>query len=122
MIQTYHVQAPCDAPAATVQGVLTDAVEHITRRHPALRGAHFSVDAGVLEIAVRVQGLDRWKCQRAAVTIASALLRKVKIDANLGKVVAVHTTPSARSLTREQGRNVANVYAPARKREQQRRG
>lgn len=116
MIQTYTVRAPLDAPAATVLGVLNDAVDHITRRHPALRGAKFDADAEGLEIAVRVQGTDRWKCQRAAVTIASALLRKVKIDPGQGTVVRVETAPSPRSLTKEQGRNVSNVHAPVRDR------
>lgn len=119
MIQTFTIHTPVEPGSVdSIVATITASLNILMQRHPALRGAAVDAStAGVLELSLKVQGTDRWKTQRAARTIASMVLRKVKIDPNLGKVASVHTAPSARSLTKEQGRNVTNAYTPKRDRQ-----
>lgn len=106
MIQIFHVQAPLgDADPEPLIATLQARLARLQDIYPGLRGARVQASEGFLELILRCAGRDRWVLSRTARTIASSMLRRVKLDPKQATVVGVDTAPSARTLTKQDGRN-----------------
>lgn len=106
MIQVFTVTAPLgerdpDGATATLQA----AADKLTRLYPHLRGAAVQASEGVLTLTIRVAAMDRWRCSSTARKIGTNMLVRVGIPAGAGHLELVQTLPSARMLTKTQGRS-----------------
>lgn len=107
MIRVYTVTAPLgELDPDTSVAALQTAAEKLTRRYPALRDTQVLADQGVLTLSIKISSRDQWACGAAARKVGTSLLSRLGIPAEHGSIDLDRTMPSARSLTRQQGRIV----------------
>lgn len=108
MIQTFEVTAPLgQRDAGDSIATLQSAAEKIRTTFPALLEATVTASDSVLTLLLKVSARNRWDVSIKARKIATSVLWRLKIHASEAEMQLVHTAPSAKSLTKEQGRNVS---------------
>jgi hypothetical protein len=112
MIQVYVLTAPLGQldPGATVDR-LEAASKMVTRLHPALRGYTVEATNGTLRMNLRVAGRDRWAVSSAVRKIASNMLLRARIPVPGATLELERTMPTAKDLTKMQGRSVTAKVA-----------
>jgi len=107
MIQVYVVTAQLgQVDGDRAVRTLRDATIRIARLHPSLRSSAVEAADGVLTMTLRVAGRTRWHVQGDARKIATSMLRRVDLDVAGAKMELERTMPSAKNLTKVQGRGV----------------
>lgn len=107
MIQVYVLTAPLGQhdPEATVTK-LRAASQMVSRLFDALRGYTVAAAGDTVTVHLRVSGRTRWHVQGDARRIASNLLMRASLAVQGATLELDHTLPTAKSLTKEQGRSV----------------
>ena len=106
MIQIIHIDVPLgDKQAEPLIATLSASLQRMQVLYPALLGCAVDASDRALHISLRVAGSDRWNITRSARTIATSMLRRVKLDVSTATVARTETPPNARSLTLATGRN-----------------
>lgn len=101
---TYRVRLDGKDPERVSEGLRTH-VAKLVRTRNTIRGMKVSVTGDVLDLHLRMSGIDRWRIAREARKIGSFLLasQRLAFTRPLNPVLEV-TEPSKRHLTLEQGR------------------
>lgn len=108
MIRIFTVTAPLQGQDPAAAGALLDAAsEKLRRLYPPLIEANVHTDADVVTVTLRVSARDQWSCFSAARKIGTNMLLRLKIPAEAGVLELVGTAPSAKTLTKERGRNMS---------------
>lgn len=106
MIQTFtYVIAHALEDAAQVTEAAATHIIQLSKLHQALRGADITATPTHITISLRIAASDRWRVSNSARVIATALIRSMKLDIHTAELINVQTATSARSFTKEQGRN-----------------
>lgn len=106
MIRTITYRARLDGKdGEKVAEGLRAHVAKLVRTRNTIRGVKVSVSSDVLDLHLRMSGVDRWRIAREARKIGSFLLasQRLAFTRPLNPVLEV-TEPSKRHLTLEQGR------------------
>lgn len=106
MIRTLTYRAPLDGKdGQKVADEIRALVARRVRTDQSIRGVRVTFDADVIEIALRMSGLDRWRIAGHARKLASYLLASQRLPYARPLYPASEVTnPSARQLTLGQGR------------------
>lgn len=106
MIRTLTYRSRLDGrDGAEIAEAIRAAVARKVRLENSIRGCRVEVDGDVIDIHLRMSGLDRWRIAGHARKIASYLLASQRLP-YVRPLYPVRELdePSARSLTLEQGR------------------
>lgn len=93
----------------TLISSLNAKLQRLTFLHPALRSVDLQAADGTLTMTLATEGRDQWMCQNHARVIASAMLRRVRLNTTTATLVRMETTPNHRSRTLAQGRNPSHT-------------
>lgn len=108
MIRVFTLTAPLgDKDPDTAVATLNAAADMLRRLYPAFLSAQGVADQNVLTLTLRISARDQFACITAARKIGTNMLLRVRIPADQGTLQLVGSEPSARSLTKERGRNVS---------------
>lgn len=111
MIRTLTFRSRLDGKdGVAVSEAIRAMIAKRIRTDNTVRGVRIVVDGDVIDINLRMSGVDRWRISRHARKVASYLLasQKLPFTKPLYPVQEV-TEPSARTLTLEQGRTPQSV-------------
>lgn len=106
MIRTLTYRGHLDGKdGQKVSDAIVEHVSQLIRSRNTIRGVRVVYDTEVVDIHLRISGVDRWRIYREARKIASFLLasQRVSYGRPLNPVAEV-TEKSPRSLTLEEGR------------------
>lgn len=107
MIQLFQFTVPLgDRDPDETVAALREHVARLVRLNAVLRGMKATTEAGTLTLVLRCAGHNRWRISSDCRRIAASLLRRVRLDWRAAQLELVSTEPTARSLTKEQGRTV----------------
>lgn len=106
MIQTFTYRAPLDGrDYEVVAADIQKQVDNLVRLRKSLLGCKTWETLGVLHVAIRLEGLDRWRIAGEARKIGSYLLASHKLPFTRPLLPhTVDTAPNRRYLTEDQGR------------------
>lgn len=103
MIRNIHYQCPCTQPETATE--LQQQLAALSRLHPFLLGATITWENNTLNLRLRIGGVDRWKISSNSRRIITTMLRRVKLDWTQATLISEEPEQTARSLTKETGRN-----------------
>lgn len=105
MIQVFTYRIPCEDQ--TVADQVWEKSRILAEHKSFLLGGVAYWETGLLSLALRISGTDRWKCSRYARQTAKFLLaRHGLVKGEPPMPVSVVTEPNLRGLTLEEGRTV----------------
>lgn len=111
MIRTLTYRGRLDGKdPVKVSAAVEEHVSRLIRTRNTLRGVRCSWDSEVIDVSLRMSGVDRWRISREARKIGSFILatQRLAFERPLNPVLEV-TEPSARNLVLEQGRTPQSV-------------
>lgn len=111
MIRTITFRSRLDGKdGAEVTQAIHDHVSRLVRERNNIRGVQVHVTGEVVDVALRMSGVDRWRIARDAKKTASYILASQRLPYSRPLTpVSEVTEESARNLTKEQGRTPQSV-------------
>lgn len=91
-----------DRDPAAVTAVITDRLEQVAKKHPAMRGCTITkAAAGTVEATLRVSGVHQWDASANARSIATAILLRAGIPVADAQMIPQPTPPDGRTLKKQ---------------------